>query len=46
MIEEWATRCQRNSEVMEAIKEKGNKHTRELQYRAAIADYTRAIRMK
>ena len=46
VIEEWAAKCQRNSEVMEAIKEQGNKHTKELQYRAAIADYTRAIRMK
>ena len=33
-------------DITEAIKERGNKNTRELKYRAAIADYTRALKLR
>ena len=35
-----------HNDVVETIKERGNKNTRDTKYRAAIADYTRALKIK
>jgi tetratricopeptide (TPR) repeat protein len=45
VVEGFMKKQQEHEDITETIKERGNKNTRDCKYRAAIADYTRAIKL-